>query len=556
MSTDNYLQTKEQLTCCICLEVFNDPVTLPCGHNFCKKCITNHFISNSQRQCPLCKERVDRNYKLRVNTIIAEMVLMYRMSAGRRDRRNSEPQAAEPGEVPRDIPTETKQTALKFSLCLALACLACLACLTICITNYLELLKTVSSPITPQQCDVVENAAASVCPKHGKPLELYCKNDEMPICQSCADSSHRSHDIVPLKEEYEVKMKELQKTEAEIQQKIRERQLKIQEVKHWVWVSKEAADREMADGAQVFTALIQTLEKYQAKFNRMIDAKHKMTEKQVKGFTEELEQEISELTERRTEVEQLSRSKDHLHFFQSFPFFNTAPLTGDLPDVNVSSVSYEGLLRTAVETAVFQLIETDKNEMEKLEEAKLFNLWGNALDVTLDPETAHPNLILSDDGRQVHYSAVRNKVPDNAKRFDNFVFVLGKQSFSFGRFYYDVQVKGKTKWILGVAKESFNRKGKLQLNPVHGIWALYHRHGDQYIGLASEPVRLSVNDQIENVRVIVDYEKGLISFYNADSAALIFSFTGCSFTEKLHPIFCPSFENSPPLIISPAVRLN
>ncbi|XP_031714961.1 E3 ubiquitin-protein ligase TRIM21-like [Anarrhichthys ocellatus] len=552
MSTDNYLPTEEQLTCCICLEVFNDPVTLPCGHNFCKKCITHHLSSNSQHQCPLCKERVDRKYKLRVNTIIAEMVLMYRMSAGRRDRRSSEQQVAEPGEVSCDIPTETKQTTLKFNIFLVVG----LACLTIYITIYLELHKTVSSPITPQLCDVVENVAGSLCPKHGKPLELYCKNEQMPICQSCAESSHRSHDIVPLKEEYEVKMKELQKTEAEIQQKIQERQLKIQEVKHWVWVSKEAADREMADGAQVFTALIQTLEKYHAKFIGMIEAKHKMTEKQVKCFTEELEQELSELMERRTEVEQLSRSKDHLHFFQSYPFFKTAPLAGDLPDVNISSVSYEGLLRTAVGTAVFQLIETDKNEMEKLQEAEPLNLWGNELDVTLDPDTANPYLILSDDGRQVHYSAVRNKVPDNSKRFDTSLFVLGKQSFSFGRFYYDVQVKGKTGWVIGVAKESVNRKGKLQLNPEHGIWALQHWQGDQYIGRTSKSVRLSVNDQIENVRVFVDYEKGLVSFYNGDSAALIFSFTGCSFTEKLHPIFCPSFENSLPLIMSPAVRFN
>ncbi|KAM6896138.1 zinc finger protein RFP-like [Lycodopsis pacificus] len=484
---------------------------------------------------------------------MAEMVLKHRQSAGRRDSKSSEQQVAEPVEVSCDIPTElipTKQTALNFYIFLVLG----LPCLTICITIYLELHKTVSSPITPQQFDVVENAAGSVCPKHGKPLELYCKNDEMPICQSCADSSHRSHDIVPLKEQYEVKMKELQKTEAEIQQKIRERQLKIQEVKHWVWVSKKAADREMADGAQVFTALTQTLEKYHAEFIGMIEAKHKMTEKQVKGFTKELEQEISELMERRTEVEQLSRSKDHLHFFQSFPFFNTAPLAGDLPDVNISSVSYEGLLRTAVETAVFQLIETDKNEMEKLEEAELLNLWGSALDVTLDPDTAHPYLILSDDGRQVHYSSVRNEVPDNSKRFDTFVCVLGKQSFSFGRFYYDVQVKGKTDWVLGVAKESFNRKGKPKLNPEDGIWALQHWNGDKYAGFTSEPVRLSVNDQIENVRVFVDYEKGLVSFYNADSAALIYSITGCSFTERLHPFFCPL--SSLPLIISPAVRLN
>ncbi|XP_054481029.1 nuclear factor 7, ovary-like [Anoplopoma fimbria] len=517
MAVVGSLPTEEQLLCCICLDVFTNPVTLPCGHNFCKNCITEHFNFNSQRQCPMCKEHVDRKCKLGINTFISEMAVQFRKSAGRKDRQSSEQQLTKTREVFCDVPTGTQRRALRSCMLLAFG----LVCLTIFFAINLNLHQTASSLKTHQLFDTV--------------------------------ASHRTHHIVPLKVEYEVKKKELRKTEAEIQKKIQERQLKIEEVKHLVWISKKASDREMADGVHIFTAFMQSLERAHAEFNAMIKANLETTEEQATSFTRKMEQQISELVRRQTEVKQLSRTKDHLHFLQSFPIMKTAPLADDLPEVSIPPASYEGLLRTAMMTAVVQLTETASKELEKLHEAELMRLRQSALDVTLDPDTAHPNLILSDDGKQVHYGDVRNGLPDNSKRFDEAVFVLGKQSFSCGRFYYDVQVKGKTAWILGVAKESVNRKGEVQLNPENGIWALFHMHEKQYIALASQPVSLSVNDLPEKVRVVVDYDEGLVSFYNVDATILIYSFTGCSFTERLHPFVGPGIIDSAPLIISSAV---
>uniref|UniRef100_A0A3B3XDI0 B30.2/SPRY domain-containing protein n=1 Tax=Poecilia mexicana TaxID=48701 RepID=A0A3B3XDI0_9TELE len=88
-----------------------------------------------------------------------------------------------------------------------------------------------------------------------------------------------------------------------------------------------------------------------------------------------------------------------------------------------------------------------------------------AVDVTLDPDTAYPWLILSDDGKQVKHGDVRKNLPDNPERFSKCVNVLGQQSFSSGRFYFEVQVKGKTKWDLGVARESIKRKEFKPLSP-------------------------------------------------------------------------------------------
>lgn len=205
--------------------------------------------------------------------------------------------------------------------------------------------------------------------------------------------------------------------------------------------------------------------------------------------------------------------------------------------------------------AVDELTETIKNEVKMIRDAQFNNIRQNAVDVTLDPNTAHPALILSNDGKQVHCDYEWKELPDSSKRFEPAISVLGTRGFSCGRLYYDVQVKGKTGWTLGVAKGSVNRKGEIKLNPENGYWAICLRDRNEYFALAADPVPLSVNDHPEKVRVFVDYEEGLVSFYDVNAAVLLHSYTGQTFTEKLYPFFSPgssdSGTNTAPLIITP-----
>ncbi|XP_030281559.1 zinc finger protein RFP-like [Sparus aurata] len=214
---------------------------------------------------------------------------------------------------------------------------------------------------------------------------------------------YKTHDVVPLKERYEGKKAKLGKTDAEIQQMIQKRRLKIQEMKRSVEFSKKDADREIAAGVQVFSTLKESVERSQAELIDTIKEKQRQTEKQVEGLIKELEQEISELEKRSSEVEQLSQSEDHLHLLQSSPSLNTAPPTKDWTGVSVRPPSYEG----TVVRAVNQLEETLSKQMKKLSEAELKRVQQYAVDVTLDPDTANPDLILSDDGKQVYDSDVR-----------------------------------------------------------------------------------------------------------------------------------------------------
>ncbi|XP_051258021.1 E3 ubiquitin-protein ligase TRIM21-like [Dicentrarchus labrax] len=542
MSAASCLLTEDQFLCSICLDVFTDPVTIPCGHNFCKTCITEHWNINVQCQCPNCKEVFNTRPELQINTLFSEMAAQFRQSAQQKaSSSSSEQQVSKPGEVPCDVCTGTKLKALK----------SCLVCLVSYCETHLEPHLNMAGLKRHQLIDPVENLEGRMCTKHDKLLELFCKTDQMCVCVLCTYSDHKTHDVVPLKEEYEGKKAELGKTEAEIQQMIQKRRLKIQEIKHSVELSKEGADREIADGVQVFTALKESVERSQAELIDTIKEKQRKTEKQAEDFIKELEQEISELKKRSSEVDQLSQSEDHLHLLQSVLSLNAAPPTKDWTEVSVHPPSYEGTVRRAVN----QLEETLSKQMKKLFEVELKRVQQYAVDVTLDPDTAQPWLILSDDGKQVKHGDVKKNLPDNPQRFDYCSCVLAKQSFSSRRFYYGVQVKGKTKWDLGVVRESINRKGMITLSPQDGYWTICLRNENEYKANADSPVCLSLQSQPEKVGVFVDYEEGLVSFYDVDAAALIYSFTGCSFTEKLYPYFCPCTnnkgKNSAPLIISP-----
>uniref|UniRef100_A0A3Q3K081 Bloodthirsty-related gene family, member 1 n=1 Tax=Monopterus albus TaxID=43700 RepID=A0A3Q3K081_MONAL len=175
-------------------------------------------------------------------------------------------------------------------------------------------------------------------------------------------------------------------------------------------------------------------------------------------------------------------------------------------------------------------------------------------DITLDPYTSHPRLIISVDGKQVHCGERHQQVPDNPERFDRVVCVLARQGFSIGQHYWEVEVGEKTDWDLGIASHSVNRKGKINVSPAHGYWFLSLRDGTDYTFRTEPSTKLTVNLRPSRIGIFVDCDKGLVSFYNVEARALIYTFTA-SFPQTIRPFFSPctnkSGRNGAPLIICP-----
>ncbi|XP_051782399.1 butyrophilin subfamily 1 member A1-like [Erpetoichthys calabaricus] len=191
---------------------------------------------------------------------------------------------------------------------------------------------------------------------------------------------------------------------------------------------------------------------------------------------------------------------------------------------------------------------------QRITNAEWRRICSSAADVTFDPETAHPRLIVSEDGKEVRHTDTRQRVTDNPKRFDYCVCVLAREGFTSGRHYWEVEVGGKTMWDLGVARESVNRKGGITVTPYDGYWTVCLRNENEYTANIGRPLHLPLRVKPQTVGVFLDYDEGQVSFYNAQSRSHLYTFTD-SFTEPLYPYFSPcnndGGKNAAPLVICP-----
>ncbi|XP_048448171.1 zinc-binding protein A33-like isoform X1 [Rhincodon typus] len=175
--------------------------------------------------------------------------------------------------------------------------------------------------------------------------------------------------------------------------------------------------------------------------------------------------------------------------------------------------------------------------------------------VTLDPCTAHPYLLLSEEFTSVRHTTKRQQsLSDSPERFDPCLCILGREGFTSGKHHWEVMVGQKTEWDLGVVRESINRKEAIDLNPDTGGWIIALRNGYQYRAATKTWKHLDLREKPTKIRVSLDYEGGKVTFYNAESKTHIYTFTA-TFTEKLYPFFSPGHNdggrNAEPLKICP-----
>uniref|UniRef100_A0A3P9AWY2 Zinc finger protein RFP n=1 Tax=Maylandia zebra TaxID=106582 RepID=A0A3P9AWY2_9CICH len=437
MATVGSVLSKEQLLCPICLDLFNQPVSTPCGHNFCRECLQRYWQTSNMPQCPMCKHKLYMRPDLKVNTFISEVASHFK--------------------------------------------------------------------------ELVEKKNENEKPHHL--LDLFCNTDQVYVCQICITKDHTAHQTVRIEDESRNRRAQIGSTKKEVGEMIHRRLQKICDINKIIQISRRNTERETEESLRVFSKLFQLVQRGQAEVAEVIGAKQKQVESMASRLILELEQEIDQLSCRRDELEQLSFTDDDLYLLQYFPAFATVPATKDWSDTCLESTEYVGIVRRKAQRY--------------------------AVDVHLDPDTAHPKLVLSENKKQVYHGDVSLGLPDNPERFYPCVSVLGKEGFSAGRFYYEVEVKEKTEWDIGVALETVTRKGGNVLNPDRGYWSLGMRKDESYWALSNSPVCVPLIEKPQRIGVYVDMGWGQVSFYNVDSHSHIYSFTGCTFSGRLLPYFNP-----------------
>ncbi|KAL7838753.1 hypothetical protein AOLI_G00271570 [Acnodon oligacanthus] len=331
----------DQFSCPVCLDLLKDPVTINCGHSFCKVCINGCWDQDDQRgvySCPQCRQTFTPRPVLSRNNVMAEVVEKLKKTELR--AAPPAPRYAGPGDVECDFCTGRKLKAIK-------SCLTCLA--SFCETH----LKPHCEVPTWRKHKLVEASSQlqeKICSQHDEVMKIYCRTDRSCICYLCTMAEHKGHDTVPAVTERTEKQNQLKEIQSQFQQRIQEKQKEQQELKQAVETLKRCAQSAVEDSERIFTELIRSIEKKRSEVTELIRAQEEAELSGAEELLEKLEQEIADLQRRHTELEQLSHTEDHIHFLQSFQSLCVSSGSEDSPSITVHQhLSFDGVRRSLSE---------------------------------------------------------------------------------------------------------------------------------------------------------------------------------------------------------------
>uniref|UniRef100_A0A3Q1FHU5 Bloodthirsty-related gene family, member 30 n=1 Tax=Acanthochromis polyacanthus TaxID=80966 RepID=A0A3Q1FHU5_9TELE len=551
------LFSEQELTCSICLDLFNDPVSTPCGHNFCQACIGGYWASSSVCTCPLCKRQFNERPQLSINKVFALIADKYKLARyGAADMGSTNPFLSAPttpaGEevVWCDVCTGVKQPAIS----------SCLTCTASYCTEHVQAHHTTPFYAKHPLMDPQEALRGRTCSIHRRLLEVYCRTCQRCICAICVLEEHRTHKTVSVQTE---------RLGKQILNRIKEKEIRVTDLKRKLEGVQNYADRERGEVEHLLDEVSASLDRIRSRVVGGIQNQLDAVMSKGEGLVNRLEAELEQLTERRATLEMQAISQDHIGFLQSFEDA-TAPLSEEqeqevdeasefqlhlhLGDVKSSLVEIKdkmddvrmGEVRSRGSRGSCDLMMAESMMSLRGSSASLrksqwslkgeSNIW-NLRDVTLNPVTAYPFLILSEDRKQVKRGEKLQFYRNSQQRFDVWSCVIAKEGFSTGRHYWEVFVGESKDWKLGVVTESAQRKGLFDMNPSNGYYALWWS-GNQLRALTAPPLtKVKSTQKLRQVGVFLDVDEGQVSFYNVKSGSEIYSFNGSSeFTERMFPL--------------------
>ncbi|XP_043081903.1 tripartite motif-containing protein 16-like isoform X2 [Puntigrus tetrazona] len=412
--------------CPVCQDLLKDPVTTPCGHNYCKSCITGFWNDEDQNKvysCPQCRQTFSPRPALSRNTKLAELVEKLKKTKLSADC------DAGAGDVQCDVCTGRKCKAVK----------SCLMCLESYCENHLQQHESWFKGKRHNLTEATGRLQEMICQKHEKILEVFCRTDQKCICVLCTMDEHKNHDIVSAADQRTEKQNQLKETQKTLQQRIQQREKDLQRLRETVESHKRSAQTAVEDSEKIFTEIICSIERRRSELIRLIRDQEKQAVSRAEGRLERLEQEINDLRRRDAELEQLSHTQDHIQFLQSV---SAPPQSTDINYDSFSShISFDGL-RESVYQLRDQLEDFCKEQLKKIPDTvSLTNivLWtrNNFLQyshqLSLDPNAAYRRLCLSENNRVIANTGKVQPYPDHPDRFDVSGLIYSAGNLSIGQ---------------------------------------------------------------------------------------------------------------------------
>uniref|UniRef100_A0A4X2K4W9 Tripartite motif containing 62 n=1 Tax=Vombatus ursinus TaxID=29139 RepID=A0A4X2K4W9_VOMUR len=386
------------------------------------------------------------------------------------------------------------------------------------INRSLQDLSIVGKILRPHLLQSVDDL--TTCEQHGEKEKFFCEEDQRPLCESCSlASEHKDHQILPLNVAAEKRKDELQETWSISQEKEKAFTIALNKVRRNEEYCKEDADALKQSVRSEYKKMYQFLQNEENRHIQLLDQEYRDNLAKLEENKVKLSQQIQNLQRMTLQVEEdldkapsemLRERKSLLERREELllqtleitsPCWSTCPITG---------------LREVLRS--FQR------------------------NITLDPESAHPHLILSKDLKRIEYRSAPKDLPHNKKSLDDASSILGAQIFTSGRHYWEVELGDNTDWEVGICEDSVSRKR----NPstVSGdVTALVGFKSGNDFFIWKPNAGYYVNQPIDKLGIFLDYQKGHVAFYNVTEESLLYSPPDTNFQGPLRPFFSLFIHN-------------
>ncbi|KAM9831663.1 E3 ubiquitin/ISG15 ligase TRIM25-like [Neosynchiropus ocellatus] len=521
METTRVDLQRESLSCPICLELLKEPVTLPCGHSYCKACVERSWSEENIYRCPQCRQTFTPKPLLQKNTVLAEIVEELKRTGA------ADLCSAGPEDVACGACTGRKLKALK----------SCLVCLVSYCEQHLQPHLEAPAFRRHKLVHPSKQLQEIICSRHHEEKKMFCRTDQQVICHLCAEDQHKDHDTVMAAAERGERESEVDQSRGRIQQSIQEREEEVKLLQQEQKNISVSADKTVENNQEV-KKLIQNLQRKVSSMEQQLRSRQQSEAARVRGLQEQLQQEIAELRKKDAELQQLSLADSHTVFLLNW---------SSLSEVSEDLLSSRTRVRPPVcSEDVASAVSASRDRLQDL----LRDTWTNisrmlapepetraeflrySRNITMDPDTAHSWLSLSGGNRKAMNTGEDQSGPRPDRFTDQCCYQVLSKAPLPGRCFWEVERTGEV--AVAVSYKNISRSGrKCFFGYNDRSWCLYC--DDSGCSFTSDSIRTKVSSAVSSrVGVYLDHSAGLLSFYSVSETMTLLHRVQTTFTQPLH----------------------
>ncbi|XP_026159519.1 tripartite motif-containing protein 16-like [Mastacembelus armatus] len=529
----------ETFSCSICLDLLKDPVAIPCGHSYCMTCIKTHWDKEDEKniyRCPQCRQTFTPRPVLVKNTMLATLV---------EELKKTGLQAAPAGhcyagpeDVACDVCTGRKLKALK----------SCLVCLVSYCEKHLQPHYDATRLNRHKLVEPCKKLQDNICSRHDEVMKMFCRTDQQCICYLCSVEEHKEHNTVSAAAERTERQRELEESRQKIQQRIQDREKDVKVLQQELGAISGSADKALDDSEKIFTEMIRLLKKRCFDVKQQIRSQQKTEVSRVKELQEKLEQEITELKRKDDDLKQLSHTQDHNEFLHNYPSVSALSEPTDSSSINIRPLRYFEDVTAAVSEVKDKLLDILREKwtnillalaevdvlLPKPEPETRAEFLQYSKEITLDPNTAHTLLLLSEGNKKATVMRQHHSYSSHPDRFTEWEQVLSKESL-VGRCYWEVEWSGRGVYVAVTYKDitRAGRSNQCRFGLNDQSWILYCQENsyDFWYNSIRTPVS---GPPSSRVGVYLDHRAGILSFYSVSETMTLLHRVQTTFTQPLY----------------------